>query len=102
MRLYLEVAEKVEQADLYIFNLLAFLEDLGVKAIANYIKVAGKLNTVIKVANIAEVTKKLNLQNLEVLNLQAEALKVGQVPLAVSSLGKLVKRLYKRDLSLVY
>ena len=108
MRLYSEVAEKVGQADLYASNLLAFLEDLEVEAIAEveavakYIKIAEKLSTAIKVTNIAKVTRKLNLQNLEVLNLQAKALEVGQVPLAVSSLGKLVKRLHKRNLSLVY
>jgi hypothetical protein len=41
---------------------------LEVKAVAEYIKVAGKLNTVTEVANIAKVTRKLDLQNLEVLN----------------------------------
>ena len=57
------------QVDLYASNLLAFLEDLEVKAVAKYIKIAEKLNTVIKVINIAKVARKLNLQNLEVLNL---------------------------------
>jgi hypothetical protein len=37
--------------------------------VAEYIKVVGKLNTTIKVINIAEVARKLNSQNLEVLNL---------------------------------
>ncbi len=60
MRLYLEVADKVGQADLYASNLLAFLKDLGVEAVAKHIKVTGKLNTAIKVANIAEVTRKPN------------------------------------------
>jgi len=36
---------------------------------AKHIKIAEKLNTIIKVVNIAKVAKKLNLQNLEVLNL---------------------------------
>jgi hypothetical protein len=45
IRLYSEVAEKVGQADLYASNLLAFLEDSEVEAIAKYIKVAGKLDT---------------------------------------------------------
>jgi hypothetical protein len=47
-----------------------FLEDLEVKAVAKHIKVTGKLNTIIS------VTRKLNLENLEVLNLEAKALKV--------------------------
>jgi hypothetical protein len=41
---------------------------LEVKAVAEYIKVAGKLDTAIEVANITEVIRKLNLQNSEVLN----------------------------------
>ena len=65
MCLYLEVIEKVGQVDLYISNLLVFLEDLEVKAIAKYIKVIGKLNTINKVINIIKVIGKLNLQNLE-------------------------------------
>ena len=40
-----------------------------VKAVAKHIKITEKLGTAIKVANIAEVARKLNLQNLEVLNL---------------------------------
>jgi hypothetical protein len=40
----LEVAKKVGQADLYIFNLLAFLKDLEVKAVIKYIKVIKKLD----------------------------------------------------------
>jgi len=36
---------------------------------AEHIKIAEKLNTVIKVVNIAKVIRKLNLQNLEVLDL---------------------------------
>ena len=100
--LYLEVTEKVKQVDLYISNLLAFLEDLEVKAIAKYIKIIEKLNTIIKVINITKVARKLNLQNSKVLNLQAKALEVGQVPLVVSSLGKLVKRLHKKNLFLAY
>ena len=57
------------QADLYASNLLAFLEDLEVEAVAEHIEIAEKLNTAIEVINIAEVARKLNLQNLEVLNL---------------------------------
>jgi hypothetical protein len=45
MYLYSEVAEKVGQVDLYVSNLLAFLEDSEVEAIAERIKVAGKLDT---------------------------------------------------------
>jgi hypothetical protein len=67
MRLYSEVAEKVGQADLYASNLLAFLEDLEVEAVAEHTEVAGKLDTAIEVANIAEVAGKFELQNLEVL-----------------------------------
>ena len=67
MRLYSEVAEKVGQADLYASNLLAFLEDLEVEAVAEHTEVAGKLDTAIGVANIAEVAGKFELQNLEVL-----------------------------------
>ena len=61
MRLYLEVVEKVGQADLYASNLLAFLEDSEVEAVAEYIEVVRKLDTVIEVANIAEVARKLDL-----------------------------------------
>jgi hypothetical protein len=43
--LYSEVAEKVGQADLYVSNLLAFLEDSEVEAITKRIKVAGKFDT---------------------------------------------------------
>ena len=92
IRLYSEVAEKVGQTDLYVSNLLAFLEDSKVKAVAKRIEVI----------NITKVTGKLDSQNSEVLDSQTEALEVKQVPLAVSSLGKLIKRLRKRDLSLVY
>ena len=60
MRLYLEVVEKVGQADLYASNLLAFLEDSEVEAVAEYIEVVRKLDTVIEVANIAEVARKLD------------------------------------------
>jgi hypothetical protein len=45
MCLYSEVAEKVGQADLYASNLLAFLEDSEVEAVAKRIEVAGKLDT---------------------------------------------------------
>ena len=44
IRLYSEVTEKVGQADLYTSNLLVFLEDLEVKAMAKRIKVTSKLN----------------------------------------------------------
>jgi len=37
--------------------------------VAKHIKITEKLNTAIKVINIAKVARKLNLQNLEVLNL---------------------------------
>jgi hypothetical protein len=60
MRLYSEVVEKVGQADLYASNLLAFLEDSEVEAVAEYIEVVRKLDTVIEVANIAEVARKLD------------------------------------------
>ena len=60
IRLYSEVAEKVGQADLYASNLLAFLEDSEVEAVAEYIEVVRKLDTVIEVANIAEVARKLD------------------------------------------
>jgi len=69
IRLYSEVAEKVGQADLYASNLLAFLEDLEVEAVAKHIEIAEKLDTAIEVANIAEVARKLDLQNSEVLDL---------------------------------
>jgi hypothetical protein len=69
IRLYSEVAEKVGQADLYASNLLAFLEDLEVEAVAEHIEIAEKLDTAIEVANIAEVARKLDLQNSEVLDL---------------------------------
>ena len=68
MRLYLEVVEKVGQADLYASNLLAFLEDSEVEAVAEYIEVVRKLDTVIEVANIAEVARKLDSQNSKVLD----------------------------------
>ena len=45
IRLYSEVAEKIGQADLYASNLLAFLEDSEVEAVAEHIEVAGKLDT---------------------------------------------------------
>jgi hypothetical protein len=66
----LEVAEKAGQAGLYASNLLAFLEDSEVKAVAKRIKVTGKLDTVIGVA------RKLDLENSEVLDLEAKALEV--------------------------
>jgi hypothetical protein len=44
MCLYSEVAEKVEQVDLYVSNLLAFLEDSRVEAMVKHIEVAGKLD----------------------------------------------------------
>lgn len=47
------------QADPYASNLLAFLEDLGVEAVAERIEIVGKLD-----------------KNLEVLDLEAEALEV--------------------------
>ena len=50
MYLYSEVAEKVGKVDLYVSNLLAFLEDSEVKAVAERIKVV----------NITEVTRKLD------------------------------------------
>ena len=50
MYLYSEVVEKVGQVDLYVSNLLAFLEDSEVKAVAERIKVV----------NIIEVTGKLD------------------------------------------
>jgi hypothetical protein len=62
MRLYLEVVEKVGQADLYASNLLAFLEDSEVEAVAEHIEVARKLDTAI------EVARKLDSQNSEVLD----------------------------------
>jgi hypothetical protein len=65
MRLYSEVAEKVGQADPYASNLLAFLEDSEVEAVAERIEIAGKLDTAIEVANIVEVAGKLDLQNSE-------------------------------------
>jgi len=37
--------------------------------VAKHIKITEKLNTIIKVVNIAKVIRKLNLQNLEVLDL---------------------------------
>ena len=43
---------------------------------AERIEVAGKLDTAIGVANIVEVARKLDLQNSEVLDLEAEALEV--------------------------
>jgi hypothetical protein len=61
MRLYSEVAEKVGQADPYASNLLAFLEDSEVEAVAEHIEVAGKLDS----------------QNSEVLDSQFEASGVG-------------------------
>jgi hypothetical protein len=42
--LYSKVVEKVGQVDLYVSNLLVFLEDSEVKAIAKCIEVAGKLD----------------------------------------------------------
>jgi hypothetical protein len=45
MRLYSEVPEKMGQADLYASNLLTFLEDSEIKAIAKRIEIAGKLDT---------------------------------------------------------
>ena len=60
IRLYSEVAEKVGQVDLYASNLLAFLEDSEVEAVAEHIEVARKLDTAIEVANIAEVARKLD------------------------------------------
>jgi len=42
---------------------------LEVKAVAKHVKIIEKLNTAIKVINIAKVARKLDLQNLEVLNL---------------------------------
>ena len=68
IRLYSEVAEKVGQVDLYASNLLAFLEDSEVEAVAERIEVVGKLDTVIEVANVAEVAGKLDSQNSEVLD----------------------------------
>jgi hypothetical protein len=68
IRLYSEVAEKVGQADPYVSNLLAFLEDSEVEAVAERIEVVGKLDTVIEVANVAEVAGKLDSQNSEVLD----------------------------------
>jgi hypothetical protein len=62
IRLYSEVAEKVGQVDLYASNLLAFLEDSEVEAVAEHIEVARKLDTAI------EVARKLDSQNSEVLN----------------------------------
>ena len=70
IRLYLEVAEMAGQAGLYVSNLLAFLEDSEVEAVAERIEVAGKLDTVIGVA------RKLDLENSEVLDLESEALEV--------------------------
>jgi hypothetical protein len=64
MRLYSEVAEKVGQADPYASNLLAFLEDSEVEAMAERIEVTGKLDTMIS------VTRKLDLENSEVLDLE--------------------------------
>jgi hypothetical protein len=61
IRLYSEVAEKVGQVDLYASNLLAFLEDSEVEAVAEHI-VARKLDTAI------EVARKLDSQNSEVLD----------------------------------
>jgi len=40
-----------------------------VKAVAEHIEIAEKLGTAIEVANITEVARKLDLQNLEVLDL---------------------------------
>jgi hypothetical protein len=60
IRLYSEVAEKVGQVDLYASNLLAFLEDSEVEAVAEHIEVARKLDTAI------EVARKLDSQNSEV------------------------------------
>jgi hypothetical protein len=54
IRLYSEVVEKVGQADLYASNLLVFLEDSEVKAVAEHIEVAGKLDTRIKAKLEAE------------------------------------------------
>jgi hypothetical protein len=54
IRLYSEVAEKVGQADLYISNLLIFLEDSEVEAIAKRIEIARKLDTRIKTKLEAE------------------------------------------------
>jgi hypothetical protein len=62
IRLYSEVAEKVGQVDLYASNLLAFLEDSEVEAVAEHIEVARKLDTAI------EVARKLDSQNSEVLD----------------------------------
>jgi hypothetical protein len=62
IRLYSEVVEKVGQADLYASNLLAFLEDSEVEAVAEHIEVARKLDTAI------EVARKLDSQNSEVLD----------------------------------
>jgi hypothetical protein len=42
--LYSEVAEKVGQADLYASNLLAFLEDSEVEAVAEHIEIARELD----------------------------------------------------------
>jgi hypothetical protein len=42
--LYSEVAEKIGQADLYAFNLLAFLKDSEVKAMVKHIKITRKLD----------------------------------------------------------
>ena len=50
MYLYSEVVKKVGQVDLYVSNLLAFLEDSEVKAVAERIKVV----------NIIEVIGKLD------------------------------------------
>ena len=57
MRLYSEVAEKVGQVDLYASNLLVFLEDSEVEAVAEHIEVAKKLDS-----------QNSEVQNLEVLN----------------------------------
>jgi hypothetical protein len=62
IRLYSEVAEKVGQVDLYASNLLAFLENSEVEAVAEHIEVARKLDTAI------EVARKLDSQNSEVLD----------------------------------
>jgi len=58
MCLYSEVTEKVGQVDLYTSNLLVFLEDLEVEAVAECIEVAKKLDS-----------QNSEVQNLEVLNL---------------------------------
>jgi hypothetical protein len=60
--LYSKLAEKVRQADLYVSNLLAFLEDSEVKAVAEYIKVTSTKSK-LKVKDFLSYS-----QNSEVLN----------------------------------